>query len=160
MSAMLALLTLVAVQDGCPAGAEPVPPALSGWGTGATIAASSDPRSAPGLSPGATATLSLHPSDHVDLIAPPQRKSAGASNAGYAAVEITTPGTYRVALSDRAWIEVLKDGKAIRSTAHGHGPRCSGMRKIVDFELAKGRHLLQISGNPTATLHVMVVAAQ
>lgn len=159
MSAMLALLTLVALQDICPGGAEPVPPALSAWGAGATIHASSNRASAPALSPGTTAELSLHPSDHIELIAPPQRTSAGSSNAGYAAVEITKPGIYRVALSDRAWIEVLKDGKPIASTAHGHGPRCSGMRKIVDFELAGGRHLLQISGNPTATIRVMVTAA-
>src|SRR3546814_2325418 len=55
-------------------------------------------------------------------------------------IEIATAGTYRVALSEGAWVDMVRDGTSLPSVAHGHGPRCSGIHKIVDFKLAPGRY--------------------
>ena len=68
-------------------------------------------------------------------------------------------------LGSAAWIDVLRDptlgtsgvAPPIPSVAHAHGPDCTGLRKMVDFDLMPGRHLLQVVGNSTAVLPMMVV---
>ncbi|MFY0022699.1 hypothetical protein ABTQ05_22485, partial [Acinetobacter baumannii] len=62
-----------------------------------------------------------------------------------AAVEIDVPraGTYAVALSDAAWIDVNRNDKTQTSTGHDHGPACSGIRKIVAFALVPGHYQLR-----------------
>ena len=62
----------------------------------------------------------------------------------------------RVAIDSAAWLDVVADGKSLEAVAHGHGPDCSGVRKMVDFTLAPGTYLLQIVGNGTAKLRVLV----
>ncbi len=55
------------------------------------------------------------------------------------------PGTYRVALEHKGWIDVLEAGRSLASSKHGHGPACTGIRKMVDFRLKRGRHVLRLS---------------
>jgi hypothetical protein len=43
---------------------------------------------------------------------------------------------------------------------HGHGPDCSGIRKIVWFDLPAGRHIIQIAGSQARTIKVMAADAQ
>ena len=64
-----------------------------------------------------------------------------------------------MALGSGAWIDVVKDGKAIESTAHGHGPDCSGVRKVVDFPLQPGSYTLQVAANGQAQLPLLVTRA-
>ncbi len=61
-----------------------------------------------------------------------------------------------MALGSGAWIDILKGGKAVASTAHGHGPDCTGIRKMVDFPLTPGRYTLQIAANGEAALPLLV----
>jgi hypothetical protein len=49
------------------------------------------------------------------------------------------------------------NGTAVVSAAHSHGPACSGVHKIVDFVLAPGTYILQISGNADRAGKVLVV---
>ena len=67
------------------------------------------------------------------------------------ALDVREAGTYQVALSDGAWIDVLKDGTAIASSAHDHGAGC----KMVSFTLQPGRHVIQLSGNKEETIGVV-----
>ncbi len=71
-------------------------------------------------------------------------------------IEIATAGTYRVALSEAAWVDMVRDGISLPSVAHGHGPRCSGIHKIVDFRLAPGRYALQLSAMQTPQVRVLI----
>jgi hypothetical protein len=73
---------------------------------------------------------------------PPPRGSFG----GVYGFEVKREGSYRVALSGKAWIDVVRGGFAVESTAHDHGPACSGIAKIVTFALPPGRYTLQLSG--------------
>ncbi len=57
-----------------------------------------------------------------------------------------------------AWIDVVRDGKPLESIAHGHGPACSGIRKIVDFALQPGRYLVSIDGNEAPEVSILVAA--
>lgn len=76
--------------------------------------------------------------------------------------EATAPGTYKVALSQGAWIDVVADDELVASTAFALQPRCTGVRKAVSFRLERGVYVLQISGNPTPDIAVMIsyVAAE
>ena len=46
--------------------------------------------------------------------------------------------------------EKVAHGATVVSTAHGHGPPCSGIRKVVDFTLTPGRYVVQLTtgGDP------------
>ena len=70
---------------------------------------------------------------------------------------IARAGVYRVGLSNGAWIDMVRGGKALASVAHDHGPLCTGLRKIVDFRLASGTYRLQLTAMPGPTTRVMVV---
>ena len=73
-------------------------------------------------------------------------------------VSIAKAGTYRIALSHGAWIDVVGPNGAATSTAHAHGPACSGIAKIVSFDLTPGTWQLQVSDAKGPNLAVMVVA--
>lgn len=72
-------------------------------------------------------------------------------------LEIAEAGTYGVALDQGAWIDVGRDGEALRSTAHGHGPACSTIRKIVDFALQPGRYTITLSRTQAVSVRLLVV---
>jgi hypothetical protein len=52
---------------------------------------------------------------------------------------------------------VGKDGAGVISSAHGHGPDCTGIRKMVDFALTPGRYTVQISANAAPQITVMAL---
>lgn len=108
---------------------------------------------------GTPARVALEPVLKVRFAAPPEREPKPDSFGGVIAFEVQQAGTWRVALGVGGWVDVLADGKAASSTAHGHGPACSGIRKIVDFALPAGIHTLQISGAAADSIDVMVTRA-
>ena len=73
--------------------------------------------------------------------------------------EVAEDATYRVALSDGAWVDVSAGNMVSRSSAHAHGPACSGIRKIVDFPLRRGRYALHITGISTPNIRVLIAKA-
>ena len=102
------------------------------------------------------ATVTLHPVGEVRFVRPPDRRLDVSSYGGMLAVDVREAGTYQVSLSAGAWIDMLKDGAAIASSAHEHGAQCSGAAKMVSFVLQPGRHVIQLSGNREDTIRVMV----
>lgn len=144
----------------CPAKPAPLPAELAGWAHAMPVTAGVDAAGAATIQPGHAATVTLAPTPRVRFAAAPGKAADPASHGGVLAFTVPCAGTYRVALSVGAWVDVLAGGKALKSAAHGHGPACSGMRKIVDFKLAAARHLLQIFGSPTPTITVMVAASR
>ncbi|MGY4397014.1 hypothetical protein ACVWZA_002205 [Sphingomonas sp. UYAg733] len=82
----------------------------------------------------------------------------GKSAIAYFAVK--QPATYKVGLSSGARIDVVVRGRTLQSIAHGHGPICTGIRKIVDFKLAKGLYALQLAGISGESVKVMIVPAK
>jgi hypothetical protein len=88
----------------------------------------------------------------------PEKPGGSVSYGGLLQLVVTTPGTYRVALGSPAWIDLVSSGgTAVVSTAHGHGPTCTGIRKMVDFALDPGTYVLQISANGSDQSEVMVI---
>jgi hypothetical protein len=134
----------------------PVPPAA--WGTNADLrsASASPDMEAARMLVDQAVTVTLHPVGEVRFAAPPEKRLDMSSYGGMLAVDVREAGTYQVSLSAGAWIDVLKDGAPVASTAHDHGAECMGIRKMVSFALTPGRHVIQLSGNKDDTIKVLV----
>jgi hypothetical protein len=144
--------------QGCTASPTNIPPELAAWPSRRPIIASAHASGlrAARLAIGSAADATLRPTSDVRYPVRPEKPGGSASYGGLFTFTVDRPGTYRIALGSAAWIDVLRDKKIIASTAHGHGPDCSGIRKMVDFPLAPGRYTLQVAaaGEPTVALMI------
>jgi len=77
-----------------------------------------------------------------------------------AAFTITQAGRYRVALDQPGWIDIVREGEALTSVAHGHGPKCTTIRKIVDFDFIAGAYTLKLTKLTKPRAKLMLVAPQ
>jgi len=141
----------------CPA-TPVVPPEWSAWATPAAVAAVAEEKnlSSADIGVGTASKVALLPTPSVHYIVAPEKPGGTVSKGGLVRFSIEKAGTYRVALGSGAWIDVLEGGQPLESVAHGHGPDCSGIRKMVDFPLKAGVHILQIAANGTPDVTVMV----
>jgi len=147
MPISLIALSLIApspVAEGKCAAAAPPPPGLRGWAI---------PAAAPTL--GKRFHLSAR-AGIPDLTAKERKRGGGSA---IATLRITAPGTYRIALSNAAWLDIVSRGTPLESVAHAHGPACSGIRKIVAFRLAAGEYQLRLSGIKADGVDVLVARA-
>lgn len=87
----------------------------------------------------------------------PEKPGGSVSYGGLFLLKVDQPGTYRIALSTPAWVDVVKDGKTIPSGTFGHGPECSTIRKIVEFPLSAGPHVIAIAATGVDTVDILVV---
>jgi len=106
-------------------------------------------------------TVTLRPGPQADFALPPERKPNADGYGG--AVRLPAPakpGLYQIALSDEAWIDVVQDGRYLRSVSHSGRTDCPGLRKVVRFELSTGPLVLQLSGVAAGTISVFAGAAE
>ncbi len=80
-----------------------------------------------------------------------------ADGAAARTLTIAAAGRYGVAADGRVWIDLVADGKPLTSVEHGHGPACSGIRKIVWFDLTPGTYDVTLSKAATDRVRVLVV---
>lgn len=141
----------------CPAPVAP-PAEMAGWAqrTPLTAATSEKQLSKAALTIGQAIDAALGSTAGVRYVVRPEKPGGSVSHGGMFGFTIAEAGTYRVALGSGAWIDVLKDGKAAISSAHGHGPDCTGIRKMVDFPLQPGRYVLQIAANGSPSLPLLL----
>lgn len=129
------------------------PPELAGWSRETPVSAGVKPGEGATVALGQSARVSLHPARHLAL-SPAPKDPSGAG--GTLSLAISTAGTYRVALGGKAWIDMVHAGKSLTSTAHAHGPKCTGVRKMVDFSLAPGNYAIQLSGAQSDSIVLLV----
>ncbi|MGC1235197.1 MAG: hypothetical protein WA838_11105, partial [Xanthobacteraceae bacterium] len=71
-------------------------------------------------------------------------------------IEVPAPaqsGTHKITLSSEGWIDVVQDGRRLKSlTATG----CTGVRKSVKFELAAAPFTVQLSGIEANSVGVVI----
>ena len=148
-----------AVTD-CPADPA-LPPDLADWGrmsSAKTIYACGEARAADWPSLGAARTgLLLHKAESLRYWIAPERRQDVFKFGGMIPVEVKRAGRLVIALDAGAWIDLVRDGKAQPSAAHGHGPACSGIRKTVEYDVTPGRYLLQIVNAPEQSIRAMAV---
>ncbi len=102
--------------------------------------------------------VALAPYADAKLPVTPERvpKSAD-TNAGYVRVSgLPKPGTYRITLTEGAWIEVIQDGHAVKSGAFSGATGCEGVRKSVKFDLTAAPFVIELSGTKARTIGVVV----
>ncbi len=140
-------------------GTAPLPAAYAPWASQADLVSAAAVVDLPKaeLTPGHAVKTLLHPTRQVAYVTQPEKPGGSVAKGGMLALKIEQAGLYRVALSAGPWIDVLKDGKVLVSTAHSQGPACTGIRKMVDFALQPGGYVLQISANPDEQLTVMLL---
>ena len=135
--------------------AQPACPAATG---GVDVkAATASPELEPArLSLDQAASVTLHPGNDVRFVISPEKPGSSGSYGGMLSLDVREAGTYQVALSAGAWLDMVQDGASVASTGHEHGAECSGLRKMVSFPLKPGRHVIQLSGNREDTIRVLV----
>ena len=90
-------------------------------------------------------------------VAPERAPKSPDSYAGFVRVSaLPKPGTYRITLSEGAWIDVIQDGAALKATAHSGATGCDGVRKSVKFELAPGPMIIELSGTTAHAVALVV----
>lgn len=135
---------------------EVLPPGLGDWNGEAAIATASTADQAVTLTLGKGYQAALLKRDSVAFVVEPEKPGGSVSYSGIFVFDATTAGTYTVALSTAAWIDMVEDGKALEPLSFGHGPQCTTIRKMVVYPLQAGRHVLQIAGNGAETAKLMV----
>lgn len=132
---------------------------LSSWASSTPLVAAASPATSvrTRLVVGRAARLALSPTPQVRYLLSPEKPGGSSSYGGLVRVDISEAGTYRVALGSAAWVDLVSAGKAMTSSAHGHGPDCTGIRKMVDFPLTPGRYTLQVAGSSEPQITVMMV---
>jgi hypothetical protein len=106
--------------------------------------------------------LELQPQASVAFILPPERqpKSADSSGGVITFANVPKAGLYQVTSSAEAWIDVIQDGKAIKSTAFSGKRGCADVRKSVRFELKPGVLTIQLSGATEKMVKLAVLPAE
>ncbi|PYF08685.1 hypothetical protein C8J30_11113 [Rhodobacter viridis] len=142
----------------CPEEAQPIPEELSGWTARSPIIAAADPAhlGAAMLHLGKGADATLLPTPEVTYAVRPVKPGGKVSSGGMFEITLDHAGVYRVALDTRAWIDVVVAGKPTESLGHSGGPACSGMRKIVDYALPAGTHVIQLSAAEAKASAILV----
>lgn len=135
-----------------------LPADLKAWtGSRASEAAAAAGAAVPAIAPGVPYRVNLVPAAKVKFAkAPGQFRTPENSHAGLVRLTIATPGTYRISASTALWLDVRRDGTFAESTAHGALAPCTSIHKVVEFPLVAGDYTLQLSGNPGASVILMV----
>lgn len=98
----------------------------------------------------AAVKVALLPVAEAKLPVAPSRAPKPDTYAGF--VRVTAPvkaGTYKVTLTDNAWIDVSQDGKNLKTGAFSGVHGCDGLRKSVKFDLSAAPFTITVS-NMTA----------
>ena len=99
--------------------------------------------------PAKAMTLALEPMSSVSFpVAPTGRlKPDGDAHGGIVVFESpsSAPGSYQVTMETAGWVDVIQDGKALKSTAHSGKSDCDGVRKTLRFDLDPGPFTVEFS---------------
>ena len=133
----------------CPAEA-PLPDYLSAFASPASFSGD-----ATMVTTGLAVKLKLAPIETVTGLVDQQPKPG--TFAGRATLVVPTAGTYGIAASAGAWINVIDAGTALTSTDHAHVD-CSAVHKIVYYDLKPGLYGFEVSNTPKDSLTVLLFA--
>lgn len=106
---------------------------------------------------GSALVASLHSIAHIQYVVKPGKPVAAGTFGGMFRLNLAKPSRVGIALSGAAWLDVVTGTTTAVSLDHGHGPDCSGIRKIVWFDLPRGANLVQIANAPTDSIRIMAI---
>ncbi len=125
------------------------------WASPSRAIAGHDATTAAPVPIGRAVEATLSPLAHVQYPLAPTKPLAANSYGGTFRVDVAYASRIGIALSSAAWVDMVEQNKVVDSAAHGHGPDCTAIHKIVWFDLKPGAHIVQIANAPTATIRIM-----
>jgi hypothetical protein len=129
-----------------------MPAEFAGWSEQTPVAAGTEAGGGATIRLGQAVRVALHPAQHLKLDPAPKRAGP---HGGTLTLVIAQAGTYRLALGAPVWIDLIQNNKALASSAHAHGPKCSGIRKTVTFNLSPGNYVVQLSGSDADSVSLL-----
>jgi hypothetical protein len=107
---------------------------------------------------GTAVTIDLAPQADVTFDLPPERPPRNTDpRAGVVRFAAGAAGSYVVALSDAAWIDIVQDGALVASGDFLGIHDCPGIRKVVAFDLSDAPFTLQLGDADVAAIAVALV---
>ena len=143
-------LTLIAA-----AAAAAVCPAPQGWAKPVRHIAAKSPEMKFALPANGSSQLTLLPLRSVKLSG--GHKPKAGTSAGLAAIDVPKAGKLDVVLSTATWVDMIRDGKAVPSSAHAMTTGCVGIRKSVTFDVTPGRYVIQLTDGPDKSVRMGTV---
>ena len=141
----------------CAASPTPVPAPFGGWAQRQPITAggAAGDHSA-FIVPGQGVDVALAPAATVQYPVNPAHVGPASTYGGTITLRIATPGRYRVAVGSTAWFDIVGGGRILRSAGAARAPNCSGIRKMIDFNLARGDYQIEVAGAEDVSIALMV----
>jgi hypothetical protein len=103
--------------------------------------------------------LSLSTGEVVFPVKPERDPKPGTASGTITLPAPRTAGTYQVTLGGKAWIDVIQNGRALKSGAHTMDATCTIMRKSVRFDLVAAPVTLQISSSDATSIVLTIMSA-
>ncbi len=102
-------------------------------------------------------SLALVPFDNAKLPAPPERAPKSTDTfAGFLHAAAPRSATYRITVSDAAWIDVVQNGQSVKSSAFSGATGCDGVRKSVKFALTAAPFTIELSSVAASVIKIAV----
>ena len=147
---------LLAAFVATPALAEQACPAKTIWDKPVRHLAARAPEMRFALKTGIATDLTLLPANKVKLAISSDRVKPGTSS-GLAAIDVERAGKLDVALSTATYVDLIRDGKALKSVSFGNPRNCDGVHKSVTFDVKPGRYVVQLTNAPEAKVRLATV---
>ncbi len=114
----------------------------------------------PGVMSGVT--VMLDPQAKVTYPVPPARapKAPTAFGAVVTAPPLAAKGVYQITVSEPVWIDVVQNGKALKSDSFTGQENCPGVRKSVRFNLEAGPMLIELSDATVSQINLDLLPVQ
>lgn len=145
------ILALAALLVAGPAVAQTCP-SPAGWDKPVKHLAARVPTMKFALATGSSTLLELRGAKDVQLAVTTDRKAKPNTSAGLAALDVATAGKLDVILSNAAYVDLVRDGRVLKSTGHTDLKTCTGFRKSVSFDVVPGRYIIQLTDAPARTV--------
>lgn len=131
-------------------------PEPTGWAVPSRHVAGKNTRLRFALEPNSSAQLELHVQRSVQLATKEGKPGWMNRFAGLAAVDVTESGKLDVLLSQRAYVDLVRDGRTLQSTEHRRA-NCRGIYKVVTFDVEPGRYVVQLTGSQARSIRMATV---
>ncbi len=103
----------------------------------------------------------LVPFGEAQFAMPPERAPKNPDSfAGTVRFAAAEEGTYKVTVADNAWIDIVQDGKLLKSVSFTGAEGCEGIRKSVRFAIGAGSFVLQLSDVGADNIRVVITRVE
>lgn len=132
-------------------------PAPAGWDTPAKHLAARAPEMKFALATGTSNQIELRAAKDVKFAVASDRQPKPNTSAGLAALDVAKAGKLDVILSNRTFVDLVRDGKIVKSTGHASLATCPGFRKLVTFDVQPGRYVVQLTDAPERSVRIATI---